>query len=185
MSCNGCRQTNGPKPIRQQKTKGFFGEDSSNEMTHEEVRSKSPIESPRTPCQCENKDGNEHIYCERHKCLKTPSLHSLCQYRRDYYDLWEQGIGPMQSMLPEKKEEKDTHVEPSSQGFFMGDPDIPSKSRGLGDTVAKITKVTGIKKVVDTVNNAMGRECGCKERQSKLNKLVPYEKPKKTRGFFQ
>ena len=84
-----------------------------------------------------------------------------------------------------KKEEKDTHVEPSSQGFFMGDPDIPSKSRGLGDTVAKITKVTGIKKVVDTVNNAMGRECGCKERQSKLNKLVPYEKPKKTRGFFQ
>ena len=188
MSCNGCRQTDGPKPIRRQKTKGFFGEDSSNEITHEEVRSKSPIEAPRTPCQCENKDGNEHIYCERHKCLKTPSLHSLCQYRRDYYDLWEQGIGPMQSMLPEKKEkkeEKDTHVEPSNQGFFMGDPDIPSKSRGLGDTVAKITKVTGIKKVVDTVNNAMGRECGCKERQSKLNKLVPYEKPKKTRGFFQ
>ena len=61
MSCNGCRQTDGPKPIRREKTKGFFGEVSSNEMTHEEVRSKSPIESPRTPCQCENKDGNEFL----------------------------------------------------------------------------------------------------------------------------
>ena len=177
MSCNGCGQTGGPKPIRQQKTRGFFNEEGNS---NEPVR----LESPRTPCQCENKDGNEHIYCERHKCLKTPSLHSLCKYRQDYYDLWEQGIGPMQSMLPEKKEEKDTHVEPSNQGFFMGDPDIPAKSRGLGDTIAKITKVMGIKKVVDIVNNALGRECGCKERQSKLNKLVPYEKPKKTRGFF-
>ena len=174
MSCRGCGHTDGPKPTKQQKTKGFFKDD-PNEVTR--------FESPRTPCQCKNEDGQEHFYCNRHKCLKTESLHSLCQFRQDYFDLWEQGIGPMQSMLPEKEE--DEHVELSSKGFFMGDPDIPSKSRGLGDTVAKITKVTGIKKVVDTVNNVLGRECGCTERQSKLNKLVPYEKPKKTRGFFE
>ena len=30
------------------------------------------------------------------------------------------------------------------------------KSKGLGDTVAKITKVTGIKKVVDTVVEKTG-----------------------------
>ena len=179
MSCRGCRQNDNPKPTRQQKTKGFFkdGESGSNRVTNSE--------SLRTPCQCENKDDHEHFYCDRHKCLKTKSLHSLCQFRQDYFDLWDQGIGPSQSMLPEKEKEEDEHEELSNEGFFMGDPNIPSKSRGLGDTVAKITKMTGIKKVVDGVNNALGRDCGCKERQSKLNKLVPYEKPKKTRGFFE
>jgi glycerol dehydrogenase-like iron-containing ADH family enzyme len=67
----------------------------------------------------------------------------------------------------------------------MGDLDIPKKSRGLGDTVAKITKATGIKTAVDTVNKALGRDCACKERQSKLNKIFPYQKPTKTKGFFE
>jgi len=39
-------------------------------------------------------------------------------------------------------------------------------SRGLGDTIAKATKATGI------------QPCGgCKKRQAKLNRLVPYDKP--------
>lgn len=38
------------------------------------------------------------------------------------------------------------------------------KSKGLGDTVAKITKAVGIK------------PCGaCKKRQKKLNRLFPYK----------
>ena len=49
-----------------------------------------------------------------------------------------------------------------------------NKSKGLGDTVAKFTKVTGIKKVVDTVNKVTGRDCGCSERQNTLNRLFPY-----------
>ena len=48
------------------------------------------------------------------------------------------------------------------------------KSKGLGDTVAKITKATGIKKVVDTVAKATGKDCGCKKRQKTLNRLFPY-----------
>ena len=48
------------------------------------------------------------------------------------------------------------------------------KSKGLGDTVAKITKATGIKKVVDTVAKATGKDCGCGERQATLNRLFPY-----------
>lgn len=40
----------------------------------------------------------------------------------------------------------------------------PKKSRGLGDTIAKLTKAVGIK------------SCGgCKKRQEALNKLVPYK----------
>ena len=48
------------------------------------------------------------------------------------------------------------------------------KSKGLGDTVAKITKATGIKKVVDTVAKATGKDCGCKKRQQTLNRFFPY-----------
>ena len=49
-----------------------------------------------------------------------------------------------------------------------------SKSKGLGDTVAKITKATGIKKVVDTVAKAVDKDCGCNKRQDTLNRLFPY-----------
>jgi len=49
-----------------------------------------------------------------------------------------------------------------------------NKSKGLGDTVAKITKATGIKKVVDTVSKATGKDCGCGKRQDTLNRLFPY-----------
>ena len=66
-------------------------------------------------------------------------------------------------------------------GRFLGYSDatgIPSnqsrKSKGLGDTVEKITKVTGIKKVVEGVAKAIGKDCGCKKRKSKLNKMFPY-----------
>ena len=54
---------------------------------------------------------------------------------------------------------------------------LPShQSKGLGDTVEKFTKATGIKKVVDTVSKAMGKDCGCKGRKDKLNKAFPNKK---------
>ena len=49
-----------------------------------------------------------------------------------------------------------------------------NKSKGLGDTIEKITKITGIKKVVDTVSKATGKDCGCEQRKDDLNKLFPY-----------
>ena len=48
------------------------------------------------------------------------------------------------------------------------------KSKGLGDTIEKITKVTGIKKVVDVVSKVTGKDCNCGKRQDDLNKLFPY-----------
>ena len=53
---------------------------------------------------------------------------------------------------------------------------MESTSKGLGDTVAKITKATGIKKVVDTVSKIAKKDCGCAERQDTLNRLFPYNK---------
>ena len=46
------------------------------------------------------------------------------------------------------------------------------ESKGLGDTIAKITEATGIDKVVEAV---VGEDCGCKERRAKLNNLFPYK----------
>mgnify|MGYP005991542263 FL=1 len=49
--------------------------------------------------------------------------------------------------------------------------------KGFGDTVEKITKATGIKKVVDTVADALDADCGCDKRKKKLNDLFPYLMP--------
>jgi len=49
------------------------------------------------------------------------------------------------------------------------------KSKGLGDTVEKITTATGIKKVVETVSKATGKDCGCGRRKDALNRIFPYK----------
>lgn len=49
----------------------------------------------------------------------------------------------------------------------------PTLSKGLGDDIEKITKATGIKKVVDTFAELTGIDCGCDARKAKLNKLFP------------
>lgn len=53
-----------------------------------------------------------------------------------------------------------------------------SKSKGLGDTIEKITRVTGVKKVVEAVAEATGKDCGCNKRKEKLNELFPYKETK-------
>ena len=50
------------------------------------------------------------------------------------------------------------------------------KSRGLGDSIEKITKATGIKKVVDTVSKVVKKDCGCGKRKDTLNRLFPNNK---------
>ena len=45
----------------------------------------------------------------------------------------------------------------------------PVKSKGFGDTIAKFTRSTGLDKLAP-------KGCGCKNRQEKLNKILPYKK---------
>jgi hypothetical protein len=47
------------------------------------------------------------------------------------------------------------------------------KSKGLGDSIEKFTKSTGIKQVVNKVTNG---GCGCNERRDTLNRMFPYKK---------
>jgi len=46
------------------------------------------------------------------------------------------------------------------------------KSKGLGDTIEKVTTATGIKKVVKAV---AGEDCGCAKRRDALNRAFPYK----------
>jgi hypothetical protein len=50
------------------------------------------------------------------------------------------------------------------------------KSKGLGDSIEKITTATGIKKVVDTVSKVTKTDCGCGKRKDTLNRMFPYNK---------
>lgn len=49
-----------------------------------------------------------------------------------------------------------------------------NESQGLGDTIAKITKATGIDKLVKFV---AGEDCGCDKRKETLNRMFPYNNP--------
>ena len=50
------------------------------------------------------------------------------------------------------------------------------KSQGLGDSIEKFTKATGIKTFVDKVSDGFNIPCGCEERKEKLNEVFPYKK---------
>ena len=47
------------------------------------------------------------------------------------------------------------------------------KSKGIGDSIEKITKATGVKAIVEAV---AGKDCGCNKRKEWLNKKFPYAK---------
>jgi len=47
--------------------------------------------------------------------------------------------------------------------------------KGLGDTVERFTKATGIKNLVDKVTEFTGKDCGCKKRKNLLNKIFSYD----------
>lgn len=51
---------------------------------------------------------------------------------------------------------------------------VAEQSRGLGDTVAKVTHATGLDKLAALYTEITGKPCGCHERQEALNKLLPY-----------
>ena len=53
---------------------------------------------------------------------------------------------------------------------------MTEKSKGLGDSIEKFTKATGIKKVVNKISKATGKDCGCGKRKDTLNRMFPYKK---------
>ena len=51
-----------------------------------------------------------------------------------------------------------------------------NKSKGLGDTVEKLTRGTGIKSLMELSMGMMGKkDCGCNKRKNWLNEQFPYK----------
>ena len=50
------------------------------------------------------------------------------------------------------------------------------KSRGIGDSIEKITTATGIKSIVNKTAKLLGRSCNCDKRKQWLNRQFPYKK---------
>ena len=54
---------------------------------------------------------------------------------------------------------------------------MKNKSKGLGDTVAKVTAAAKLDKIAEAIAKKLGMaDCGCDERIEKLNKIFPYNK---------
>jgi tyrosine-protein phosphatase YwqE len=71
------------------------------------------------------------------------------------------------------REYKEWKASKRSEDYNKLKQNVESQSKGVGDTVAKITKATGVDKLVKFI---AGEDCGCDERQVKLNKLFTYKK---------
>jgi|TARA_B100000085_G_scaffold207688_1_gene191455 hypothetical protein len=51
-----------------------------------------------------------------------------------------------------------------------------SKSKGLGDTIKKVTSATKLDILAEKIAQKLGKEdCGCKGRQEYLNAKFPYK----------
>ena len=48
-------------------------------------------------------------------------------------------------------------------------------SRGLGDTIERFTRITGIKKLVENRAKKTGKPCNCGENRAALNRAIPYK----------
>jgi hypothetical protein len=50
----------------------------------------------------------------------------------------------------------------------------PGEGRGLGDMVARFTRMTGIDQMAKRYEELTGEPCGCEARQQALNRLFPF-----------
>jgi len=54
-----------------------------------------------------------------------------------------------------------------------------SDIRGMGDLIAKASKLSGVDKLSDKLAKSLGYEdCGCEKRREELNIKIPFNPPK-------
>ncbi len=93
-----------------------------------------------------------------------------------YLDLEERGYyNTIDKRTKDYREYKQWKEDYTFNNFKIFRNNVESQSKGLGDTIAKITKVTGIDKVVKFI---AGEDCGCSERQERFNKDFKYKNVK-------
>jgi hypothetical protein len=48
-------------------------------------------------------------------------------------------------------------------------------ARGLGDVVERAARVSGVRRIVKTVEQLTGKKCGCDARRAALNSEIPFK----------
>ena len=61
---------------------------------------------------------------------------------------------------------------------LLTDTNNNMKSKGLGDSIEKITKATGIKTMTEVISKGLNVPCGCEGRKDALNTIFPYKNKK-------
>jgi len=98
------------------------------------------------------------------RLLKVSLLH-LLDLKQEGRDLTHQDAD---HHLPQPLKAMDLDLEQVLATNMSKQKKIP---KGVGDSIAKFLEVTGVQKVVKSTV----KDCGCKKRQEKLNKLFPYK----------
>jgi len=91
--------------------------------------------------------------------IKSEEYYNSLDKRSKEYKLWK--ASQVDLSIPTQEELEAKHNE---------------QSKGLGDTVEKVFKYTGIKQVVEAFTPE-GEDCGCDKRKDKLNNLFRYKTP--------
>tara|TARA_R110002153_G_scaffold5900_5_gene27274 strand:+ start:3556 stop:4047 length:492 start_codon:yes stop_codon:yes gene_type:complete len=93
-----------------------------------------------------------------------------------YLELEEQGFyETVDKRSKDYREYKKWKVRYLAKGYQALKKSVDESPKGLGDSIAKITKVTGIETAVKAI---AGDDCGCDERKGRLNKLFSYKEVK-------
>ena len=71
------------------------------------------------------------------------------------------------------REYKEWKASKNTKSYEELKENVESASKGLGDSVAKVTSAIGLDKLVKAI---IGEDCGCDERKEKLNKIFNYKK---------
>jgi hypothetical protein len=97
-----------------------------------------------------------------------PDKYYLELEKKGYFDT----IDKRSKDYREYKEWRLAQIEVISEEYAALKENIEKQPKGFGDTIAKITKATGIDKVVKFI---AGDDCGCDERQALWNKEFKYK----------
>lgn len=65
-------------------------------------------------------------------------------------------------------------LEPRHEPFLRAEGFAPP-AQGLGDTIERLARITGIANLAKRVGDLTGRDCGCEGRRQTLNRWVPYK----------
>ena len=122
----------------------------------------------KRPCHCDQFRPGEPLDITKGDCAICWNYHN----RPGYKELWNEVEEPP----PKRREPLPVEQWP---WFARAITQLASvEDKGLGDTIHRHLARFGADAVTKVYRRLVGKDCGCKDRQERLNRLFPYLKPK-------